>query len=103
MSKYLVWLDDWRWPTVEFARLADIPIIWCRHVHEVVPFLKRREVAYLSLDHDLGEDKKTGYHLCLWMAKTGKWPTNKPLVHSQNPIGAEAMRFVIDRYYPKGD
>jgi hypothetical protein len=42
----------------------------------------------------------TGYKLCLWMADNGKWPDEKPVVHSQNPVGAFAMRQIIERYFP---
>lgn len=41
----------------------------------------------------------TGYDLCLWMARTGRWPQERPVVHSANPVGRDAMRGVIARYF----
>lgn len=91
-----VWLDD--------TRPAPEGWLWCQHVHEVVALLKAGRVRRLELDHDLGmmpdgRLEKSGYDLCLWMAEHGRWPTERPTVHSMNPVGAEAMRFVIDRYF----
>ena len=87
-----VWLDD--------VRPAPDGWTWCTSVHEVRVLIKRREVRRLSLDHDLGEHpggglNPTGYHLCLWMAETGKWPDECPAVHSQNPVGHDNIRRTI--------
>jgi len=88
-----VYLDDER-PT---------PYGWhrCYHVHEVVKLIKANEVRKLSLDHDLGDGEKTGYHLVLWMVENGRWPREKPVVHSANPVGAAVMRAMIDRWFGK--
>lgn len=51
--------------------------------------------SYASCTHN-----GTGYDLCLWMAETGHWPKEKPLVHSANTVGRDRMRGVIDRYFP---
>jgi hypothetical protein len=42
---------------------------------------------------------KTGYDFVLWMAEHERWPRTKPHVHSANPVGAAAMRQVIERYW----
>lgn len=55
--------------------------------------------AQASLDHDLN-DNLTGLDFVEWMVKTGKWPWKRPVVHSANPIGAAAMRALIDRAGP---
>jgi hypothetical protein len=91
VTKLDVFLDDVR----------DAPDGWhrCRAAHEVIALLKAGRVRRLSLDHDLGEGSQTGYHVVLWMAEGGRWPDVKPVVHSMNPVGAQAMRFVIDRYW----
>ena len=34
-----------------------------------------------------------------WMAETGNWPKEKPLVHSMNPAGRMRMQSTIDRYW----
>jgi hypothetical protein len=88
-----VYLDDTR----------KTPNGWhrCHYVHEVIALIRRQEVRKLSLDHDLGDGEKTGYHLCLWMIENGKWPAEKPVVHSANPVGSFIMRDLIDRWYGK--
>lgn len=75
----------------------------CHQVYQVIELLKRGEIRKLSLDHDLGADqmKATGYHLVLWMVEHNCWPKEKPVVHSANPVGAEAMRHLIDKWYGK--
>lgn len=89
--KYDVYLDDER----------ETPDGWhrCHHVHEVIALLKRKEVRRLSLDHDLGDGEKTGYHLCLYMIENGVWPDEQPTVHSANPVGAHVMREMIARWF----
>lgn len=86
-----VYLDDSR----------ETPIGWhrCYIVEEVIALIKANKVRRLSLDHDLGEGKKTGYHLVMWMVENNKWPQEKPTVHSANPVGAYAMRLMIDKWY----
>lgn len=88
-----VYLDDER----------NTPPGWhrCHHVWEVIALIKAGEVRKLSLDHDLGDGEKTGYHLCLWMIENNRWPTEKPTVHSANPVGAHYMRLMIDQWYGK--
>ena len=71
----------------------------CHHVWEVVALIKAGEVRRLSLDHDLGDGEKTGYHLVLWMIENNRWPREKPVVHSANPVGAMAMRQLIDQWF----
>lgn len=87
-----VWLDD--------TRPAPPDWVWCQTVDAAKVLLQTGKVDDLSLDHDLGTTKATGYDLCVWMADKHHWPANKPTVHSQNPIGAIRMRGVINRYGP---
>lgn len=86
-----LWLDDKR-PAPEGWVHVD-------NVYDAIKWLKRGEVRRASLDHDLGANTKTGYDLCLWMANYGKWPDECPTVHSSNPVGREAMLFVIRRWF----
>jgi hypothetical protein len=43
----------------------------------------------------------TGYDFALWMAETGRWPLEKPVCHSANPVGRERIEGVIARYYQR--
>lgn len=48
----------------------------------------------------LSRKEKTGYDVTLWMAENNTWPRDGILVHSWNPVGAERMQGVVDRYGP---
>lgn len=90
-----VYLDDER----------EAPSGWhrCREVHEVVALVKGGEVRRLSLDYDLGTvpggRRKSGLDLVVWMVENNRWPKEKPVVHSANPVGSEAMRYLIDKWF----
>ena len=87
-----LYLDDER-PT---------PVGWVgvKTTHEAKAALQQHQVHKMSLDHDLGQpDGETGTNFVEWMAKTRKWPDEKPEVHSANPYGAKAMRALIDRTF----
>jgi hypothetical protein len=118
-----LWLDDVRDPLNHGA----IGFVWVKTVDDAKAAILTGEVNRASLDHDLGACEGcmggrtvddwlietncmampncshfgTGYDLCLWMAETGHWPKERPTVHSANPVGAERMRGVIARYFPK--
>ena len=87
-----LWLDD--------TRPAPPDWVWCQSIEAAKTLLRTGKVESASLDHDLGLNKKTGYDLCMWMVENNTWPTNKPTVHSANPVGAIRMRGVISRYGP---
>jgi len=54
-------------------------------------------VCEMSVDHDLGFEKPTGYDLLYCMARL-KLKVPKIAVHSANPVGAEAMRNLIEQF-----
>ena len=63
--------------------------------NEVIDFLKTGQVEVVSLDHDLGNDKKgTGYDVILWIEEAvivnGFCPPHI-LVHSANPAARLRM------------
>lgn len=120
MTHINLWLDDVRDP----RDYGAIGYVWVKTVEEAQRVLMTRTVKRASLDHDLGacelcsvvernqtdgplwdgmmpncEHFGTGYTLCLWMAETGHWPVEKPVVHSANPVGRDRMRGVIERYF----
>ena len=111
-----LWLDDRRPPPSGWVRAYTVA--------DAQAILMTGEVDEASLDHDLGacascmgglttdewleahdynmpvcEHVGTGYTLCLWMAETGHWPRNRPIVHSMNQTGADQMREVIRRHF----
>lgn len=62
---------------------------------ECVDLLSTQEYEYVSLDHDLGEDKPTGHDVLVWLEeavagnKTFKVPT--VFIHTSNPAGRQRM------------
>jgi NAD+-processing family protein with receiver domain len=105
-----LYLDDVRNPPDDGE-----PWALCRTLDEAKALLLAG-VDEASLDHDLGMCSEcwselgpnncphvgTGYDLVKWMAEHGVWPRLKPRVHSANPVGAHAMRQMIDRYWKSG-
>ncbi|HET7478362.1 MAG TPA: cyclic-phosphate processing receiver domain-containing protein [Rubrobacteraceae bacterium] len=87
-----MWLDDLRPPPRGW--------VWVRTVEEAIPLLAAGDVVEASMDHDLGEGVEEGYALVLWMAEHDIWPGHALEVHSANPVGAERMCGVIERYGP---
>lgn len=90
-----LWLDDCR----------EAPEGWthAKTVAEAIEHMKTGAVEMCSLDHDLGASDPTGatgYDFVRYMAENNLWPKMKPTVHSQNPVGRENMRAMIERYGP---
>lgn len=50
--------------------------------------------------HRAGDE--TGGDLLHWMVQTGRWPHEKPTVHSHNLVESLKMKKLIDEKYPKG-
>lgn len=106
-----LWLDD--------VRPAPQGYTWAKTAKEARDLLATGAVVEASLDHDLGGEITTitasgiavagmiesltpdenGTALVRWMVETGHWPAKKPRVHSMNPVGARAMREMIDGHY----
>jgi len=40
-----------------------------------------------------------GTKLVRWIVETGRWPRNKPTVHSANPDGRKRMQGLIDQFF----
>jgi len=63
----------------------------------------KEEVEALSLDHDLGEGKKTGYDVLKWLEAQvflyGFKPPKKIIIHSDNPVGRKNMEAAIESIY----
>ena len=89
-----LWLDD--------VRPAPPGWTHARTVDEAQTWLATGVVEEASLDHDLGFEQPDGSMLVRWMAMTGHWPKQRPVVHSMNPVGRVYMVGVIDRYFGTG-
>lgn len=88
-----IYLDD----------LRDIPtskgFIGARTFEEAVELLMNNKVEILSLDHDLGEDSNgkellNGYDLVKWICENYNdlnLEIHNIYIHSDNPVGREAM------------
>lgn len=87
-----IYLDDTR----------DAPQGWVRAYwpREVIKLLQHNEVAVISLDHDLGDDKRgTGYDVLAWIEEQvflhGWTPPAQIIVHSANGPAKERMLAAI--------
>lgn len=123
-----LFLDDLRNPpdgTWTVCRTVDDAVGEVINLEEIGKMngLEGRDLYFdeMSLDHDLGICPKcmtgvniivtsckkgckcncheTGYDFVKWLAETNMWSIQKPKVHSANPVGAGAMRQMIDRYW----
>lgn len=99
-----LWVDD--------VRSAPIGHIWIKSVNEakaaIIETEHRNDLAYMhnmvfsieiiDIDHDAGEYANNGgdyIKLLDWLEETGR---NYPIhIHSQNPVGVENMRNIIQR------
>ncbi len=112
-----LWLDD--------VRPAPEGWTWVKNVEQAKLVTWLHNVTEMSLDHDLGVCEEcseglsveqwlekyqyksmpncshfgTGYTFICWLEERRKWPLKKPTVHSANPVGANRMRLVIDKFY----
>jgi hypothetical protein len=108
-----LWVDD--------ERPAPEGWVWAKTIEEAKTMLATGQVREASLDHDMGlrvvgkrkvqlpdgtteeQDvtiEENGTHLLDWIINTNHWPTTKPKVHSMNPVGAQRMRQMIERFFP---
>lgn len=89
-----IWLDD--------IRKAPKGFIHVKWPNEVIDLIKKyKNVNIISLDHDLGDDKRgTGYDVLLWIEEQAytnslfKIP-NQILVHSDNTVAKKKMLLAI--------
>lgn len=87
-----VYLDDVR-PT---------PADWthCYWPDEVIALLQTNKVTHLSLDHDLGDDRRgTGYDVLLWIEEAvvgGDYHPPVITVHSANAAAVKRMEHAIE-------
>ena len=73
---------------------------------EAIEYLKQGKVEEISLDHDLGDDKRgTGYNVLLWIEEqvmTNNFKPPKIRIHTANSSAREKMEAgvrSIDKYF----
>jgi len=92
-----MFLDDERCP-------VDDSWIVVRSVDEAIEFVEQNGIPnYISFDHDLGPGRN-GYFFAFWlytqiMDETFSLPNDFDYyIHSQNPVGAQNIRNVLDKF-----
>jgi hypothetical protein len=95
-----LYLDDIRTPVT--------PSDWqiCRSYEEAVTYCTVFGCpSLISFDHDLGDEVPTGYDLAKWLVELDLDADGKFIprdftfnVHSANPVGAENIKGVLNRY-----
>ena len=94
-----LYLDDERFP-------PDGEWIICRSVDKAITLCEVMGCPnFVSFDHDLGENSKTGKDFANWLVERDmdKHRTFIPMsfdyhVHSQNPIGTDNIKFFLAQY-----
>jgi hypothetical protein len=88
-----LWVDDIRVPSKDY--------FWIKTVRETIIAIQEAEhmgfkIIEISLDHDAGDYGPPDYIRILdWLEETGR---NYPIhIHSQNPVGVENMRRIIEK------
>lgn len=90
-----IWLDDERDP----ADHGFAGALWFKTGEGLIAHLGARGalggIHTLSLDHDLGFGRMTGYDVIVWIEEYvagGAEPPQHINLHTQNPVGKERMR-----------
>jgi hypothetical protein len=91
-----LWLDD----DQEWRKPKDSGWTWVFTAKEAIHTMEANDLVVASLDHDLGPHGGTGYEVVLWMAANDRWPSERVVVHSHNPVGSKNMCATVDRYGP---
>ena len=95
-----LWIDDMReppytgeWIVVRSVRQAKVAIHWYEHQ-------MNEDTILISLDHDAGDFARDGgdyIKLLDWLEEEGIVDTGYFFhIHSQNPVGIENMRRIIE-------
>lgn len=87
-----VFLDDTR-PCPRGFRLA-------RTAKACMRFIARHRIKVLSLDHDLGYEKPTGYDVAQYIVRTKRY-ADRIIIHSANPVGSVRMFMLLSKHKPR--
>jgi hypothetical protein len=91
-------LQEYQWVNLYLDDLRDIPegFIGARTMEHAIDILKNYKVHILSLDHDLGTDRKgnlrkTGYDFVKYICSSGRRIANRIHLHTDNVVGRDNM------------
>jgi hypothetical protein len=100
---YKVFLDDIRDPPHVWKDKDDWTIV--RNADDAIALLETNRVTDISLDHDLGENQKTGYDVLVWIEEQVHTNPNYILprisMHTANPVGKMRMELALNQIYKK--
>lgn len=99
-----MWLDD----DLVGGTPPDPAWLQVTTAHEAIALLATGRVTELSLDHDLGDERRagTGYDVVAWLAGRGEaaghdlWPRSTLAVHSANGSATPGIERMVDRCAP---
>lgn len=99
MKKLLIFIDDIRFPKTDIYKDFDDIFIYRNYKDSIkaLNFLKDKDYEiYMSLDHDLGEDK-TGYDIAKYIVENNIniYGFN---IHSMNVVGRKNIRDLLTHY-----
>lgn len=83
-----IWVDD--------AKRAPEGMAWAKNYDDAVAMMRRYPYAKLWLDHDLGDDGRTGLHLLRQLRAEGVCPKEVQCI-SWNPVGRAAINAELER------
>ena len=94
-----IWVDDIRTPpSEEWTWIKSVNDAITEIIYDELNVEYEGEIYLISLDHDAGEYAQYGgdyIKLLDWLEETGR---NYPIrIHSQNPVGVQNMRLIIER------
>lgn len=102
MSRYSLFIDDERYPPRDGRNW-----IIARNMHDVLMMLRIHGMpGYISFDHDLGENEKTGYDIAKLLVDLDQGDDGdfalpaefEFYVHSQNPAGKANIEHYLNNY-----
>lgn len=96
--KIYIFVDDVRNPIDIYATTKPEEYIIARTYNEAITLLNtyKKEEIYISLDHDLGEEK-TGYDIAKYIVEH-QFPQLYFFVHSANPVGRDNINQLLLHY-----
>lgn len=105
--KYTLFLDDERLPSSNLIATTENLAV-CRNYEDAVDTVLQLGLPeHICFDHDLGEGSLTGHDFAKWLVlyafRSEPYPIINYSIHSQNPVGAENIKGVIDNYHKYKD